>query len=237
MHYTGPDGTPSHVTPDAAALVAFEAGRPHRIIPSFFHQKHTSGLYWSATDRQLLHYESYLEAQWMTLADFDPTVTAIAPQPFTIQALDPSGSWSHTPDLFLRLHDGRGRVLDVKNPRKVGDEKVVLQARRTHTVCADMGFDYQLVAEPDPMTWRNVRWLAGYRRPLTLPDGLTAALLDEARTPIPLGELADAFDFPELARTAVLRACWFHQLTFDITRPLRDSTLLQTTAYHALEAP
>lgn len=229
LHYTQADGTPAHTPSDSAALIAFESGRLHRPIPSYANQKNTPGLYWSATDQRLLDYESFLESKWMTLLDFDPTVVAIAPQPFKIQALDPAGSWEHTPDLFLRLRDGGGRVMDVKQPRKLNDADVILQATRTQRVCEEIGFDYQLVGEPDPMLWRNVRWLAGYRRPIALPPGLTDLILAAARTPIRFGDLTDAFDLPELARTAALRACWFGQLSFDLTQPLRDTTLIHTT--------
>ena len=67
LHYTCVDRSRTYTTPDAAALIAFEAGRPDRHIPQYPNQKNTPGLYWSATNRRLLPYESYLESIWMTL--------------------------------------------------------------------------------------------------------------------------------------------------------------------------
>jgi hypothetical protein len=231
LHYRRADGARAEVTPDAAALVAFETGRPVRDFPAYPDQKNTPGLYWSATDRRLLAYESYLEATWMTLLDFDPAATAIAAQPFEIRAQGSGAGWKHTPDLFVRRRDGRGRVVDVKNPDELDKPAVVLQAERTRALCEEIGFGYDLVGAPDPVLWRNVRWLAGYRRPMTLPDGLIDRILTLAAAPVGFGDLTEAFDVPELARTAALRACWFGRLTFDLSVPLRDITLI-----HAAEA-
>lgn len=232
LRYRRADGVPAEVTPDAAALVAFEKGRPVRNFPAYPGQKNTPGLYWSATDSRLLGYESYLEATWMTLLDFDPQVTAMAAQPFEIRAQTLGTVFKHVPDLFARRSDGRGQVVDVKNPQQLEDPAVLRQAEITRDVCEEIGFIYDLVGAPDPMLWRNVRWLAGYRRPMTLPEGLIERILTLATAPVHFGSLTDAFDVPELARTAALRACWFGQLTFDLFAPLRDTTLVR-----AAEAP
>lgn len=226
LHHVLPDRSRATTPADAALLVAFEKARPSRAIPMHPRQKHTPGLYWSATDGRLLEYESYLEARWMTLYDFDAEVVAMAAQPFHLQALDDTGAWEHWPDLFLRLHDGSGRVVDVKDPRMLDDPDVLLQAHRTASVCADIGFEYEMVGEPEPTLWRNVEWLAGYRRHLPLPDSLYEQLLALAARPVPIGALADGFEVPELARTAVLRLCWQHRLHVDLSAPLRDTTLV-----------
>ena len=226
LHHVLPDRSSATTAADAALLTPFERSRPSRNIPMHPQQKHTPGLYWSATNRRLLEYESYLEARWMTLYDFDSDVVGIASQPFHLQALDETGAWEHWPDLFLRLRNGSARVIDVKDPRKLDDPDVALQAQRTAAVCADIGFDYQMVGEPNPTLWRNVEWLAGYRRDLPLPDSLYERLLVLSAKPVPVGALVDGFDVPELARTAVLRMCWQHRLHVDLSSPLRDTSLV-----------
>lgn len=228
IHYRDANGTPQFTTPDAAALIALERGKPVRDIPRYKGQSHTPGLYWCATDGQQHEYESYLESRWMTLFDFDPRVVAMRAQPFRIQCLDARGSWEHTPDLFLRYDDGSGRVIDVKNPARVNDTGVLVQAARTREICDRIGFGYSLLSEPEHIPWLNVQWLAGYRRPFQLPAALTDRILHLAARPTPIGTLTAAFDIPELARTAVLRACWFGQLVFDLHAPLRDFTLVHT---------
>ena len=228
IHYRDREGTAQFTTPDAASTIPFEHAVPVREIPRYKDQTHTPGVYWCATDGQQHDYESYLESQWMTMFDFDPDVVAMRAQPFRIQCLDARGSWEHTPDLFLRDQDGRGRVVDVKNPEHLNHTDVLVQAARTRQICERIGFDYSLVGEPEYITWLNVQWLASYRRPFQLPAGVIEKVLQLAATPVSIRALTQAFDVPELARTAVLRACWFGQLAFDLHTPLRDFTLVHT---------
>src|SRR5262249_12733589 len=54
------------------------AGRPWRVFRSHHGQAHYSGWYWSATMGRHVVYESRLELARLLLADFDPTVIAIA---------------------------------------------------------------------------------------------------------------------------------------------------------------
>ena len=229
LHYRDAQGRWQFATPDVAGRVRFEDATPAREIARYQDQENTPGLYWSATDGRHLEYESYLESQWMTMLDFDPDVVAMSAQPFRIQGLDSRGSWEHFPDLFVRLSDGGGRVVDVKNPRKVGDPAVELQAARTRELCEHIGFDYDFVDEPPLIPWLNVRTLAAYRRPFDLPPGLQDRVVAQARQPVCIGDLVAAFDVPEVARVAVLRACWFGALRFDQDAPLRDSTLVQAS--------
>lgn len=229
LHYRDVRGQAQFTTPDAAASVPFEQVLPIRDIPRYPNQEHTPGLYWSATGGEHLAYESYLECQWMTLLDFDPQVVAMSAQPLRIQGLDSQGSWEHTPDLFVRLSDGTGRIVDVKSPIRVNDADTQLQTARTRALCTLIGFDYVMLAEPPAVPWLNVSWLAAYRRPFDLPGGLEGRVLTQAADPVRIGDLVAAFDVPGLARTAVLRACWFGRLSFDLQSPLRDSSLVHTT--------
>jgi hypothetical protein len=165
----------------------------------------------------------------MTMLDFDPRIVALRAQPMRIQCLDSGGSWEHVPDLFVRLSDGSARVVDVKNPVRMNDADVQLQAARTREICERIGFQFTLVSGPPPIPWSNIRWLAAYRRPFALPAGLQERVIEQAVQPVRIDDLVGAFDVPELARTAVLRACWFGQLTFDLHAPLRDSSLVHAT--------
>jgi hypothetical protein len=179
-----------------AAPVAFEECLPVRRIPSYRNSKHTPGRYWSATNGGLVEYESYLESKWMTLLDFDPQVVAFAGQPLRFDGVDTDGVWAHTPDIFARLADGTGRLVDVKNPEHLNRPDVLTQARRSAEVSAALGWDYQMVGDVDPQRWANVSWMAGFRRPLHAGADLIPRLLALAQRPVSIGELLSFMPHP-----------------------------------------
>ena len=82
-----------------AAMVA--GGRPWRVFRWRQGQAHYSGWYWSSTTRGHVVYESRLELARLLLADFDPTVVAIAAQPFVVTAPDAGRVRRHVPDFLL----------------------------------------------------------------------------------------------------------------------------------------
>ncbi|MFJ7247969.1 TnsA-like heteromeric transposase endonuclease subunit [Kitasatospora sp. NPDC098652] len=206
-----------------AASVRFEDCLPARDLPSYPGIRHTPGSYWVTCCDAVLDYESYLESKWMRLLDFDDQVKALAAQPFVLEGTDMHGKWTHVPDLFVRRSDDTALLVDVKNPQHLDKPRVRLQAQRTAAVCELMGWDYEMVGEPDPQLWATVEWLGGYRRPLNATAGLVEPLLALAATPVTIADLV-SFHTPELARPVVYHLMWHHRLLFDPTRPLRDHT-------------
>lgn len=226
LRYRTPDGLERMVGPGEAGEVAFERCPPVRQIPHYKGSKHTPGRFWSATTGDLVAYESFLESKWMTMLDFDPAVVAFCGQPFEITGVDVGDVWVHTPDLFVRLAGGSGRVIDVKNPRHLHRPDVVLQAQRTAAVCDRVGWEYQLVGEPDRQRWANICWLAGFRRPLHAGADLVPRLLALAATPVSLADLLTFIRAPEAARPVIFHLLWHGRLVCDLDAPLRESTLL-----------
>ncbi len=226
LRYRDPAGLARVVDPADAAEIAFERCPPVRRIPHYKGSKHTPGQFWSATTGELVAYESFLESKWMTMLDFDPSVVAFCGQPFEITGVDVGDVWVHTPDLFARLADGSGRVIDVKNPRQLDRPDVVLQAQRTAALCEHIGWEYQLVGEPDRQRFANISWLAGFRRPLHAGADLVPRLLALAATPVSLAELLTFIRAPEAARPVIFHLLWHGRLVCDLDAPLRESTLL-----------
>lgn len=211
---------------EEAGAVPFETTKPVRRIPSYRHQKHMPGHYFSATTGSHIAYESHLERQWLTMFDFEADVTALAGQPMALEG-GVSGSFiNHVPDLFVRFWDGRGLVVDVKNPVHVDDDKVIQLGALTRECCRQAGLDYRLVGAVDPQRWANVKWLAGYQRTPALGMDQVSDILDRAQEPTPLRDLVATFDHPALGRVVVFHLMWKRQLRFDLDRPLRDATLL-----------
>ncbi len=224
VHYYDAQQTERLIPASQAATVRFEDCLPAREIPSYVGMRHTPGSYWAACCDTVLGYESYLEAKWMKLLDFDSQVAALAAQPFILEGVDAQGKWTHVPDLFVRRSDGSVLLLDVKNPQQLAKPRVVQQAQRTEKACQDLGWDYRMVGDPGPQLWATVEWLCGYRRPLNATADLVDPILALATRPIALGDLVGFRRDPEVARPVVYHLMWHHRLLFDTDRPLRDHT-------------
>jgi hypothetical protein len=71
---------------------------PWRTFRWYFGQRHYSGTYWSATEREHVIYESRLELANLVVADFDPTVHHIVAQRFQLSATVDKEERRHIPD-------------------------------------------------------------------------------------------------------------------------------------------
>jgi hypothetical protein len=211
-----------------------EAAREIRMFPN---QRHTPGIYWSATENKQLTYESDLERRWMTTLDFDPDVVAFSAQPCLIRGRDGGDPWTHYPDVFARLKDGTGWLIDVVNPgRRRNNTAVQLTLDRTAAFCEDAGLRYSVLEEPDPIVWSNVAYLAAYRRRLAALPGLESELLAAAAAPTTVGELINTHPAPELARPVAMSLMWRHAVLFDTDRLLDDHTTIYAPT-HLQENP
>ncbi|MFZ4203367.1 TnsA-like heteromeric transposase endonuclease subunit [Streptomyces griseoincarnatus] len=226
LHFYDADGTERLLPADQAHDMRFETCLPARDFPTYEGQQHTPGSYWAASSDTMLDYESYLEACWMKLLDFDAKVACFSAQPFIFEGTDGGTTWSHYPDLFVRRTDGSALLLDVKNPEQIDKPRVRLQAARTQAACRQLGWDYQMVGEPDEQLWATVEWLAGYRRPLNAAAPVAHVLLFRALQPVSIAELLSLWPEPDIERAVTYHLMWHHRLLFDVTRPLRDHTIV-----------
>ena len=108
-HYVSADRGAVSTTLGAVDSLRLVHGLPVRDIPSHAGQRHYPGLFWSATTRGHVWYESLLELDRLWLADFDPEVEWIASQPVWLVGLDGTTRRRHVPDLFLRSPRGDTR--------------------------------------------------------------------------------------------------------------------------------
>jgi hypothetical protein len=226
VRYIDAGGDEHYVGLAEAALVPFENGRMARNIPAYRDIAHTPGRYWAATTGELVEFESHLEEKWLTMLDFDAGITGFSSQPMELEAADEHGPWRHVPDIFVRRADGSALLLDVKNPVRLDDEQVRLQASRTAALCGQLGWDYRMVGEPPAQRWANVFELSGKRRPLHLGRDLVRRLLELAAVPVPMGDLLSFVTPDDLARGVLLHLCWRQAVVFDLGQPLRESTLM-----------
>ncbi|MFE4639574.1 TnsA-like heteromeric transposase endonuclease subunit [Streptomyces sp. NPDC056730] len=80
-----------------------------------------AGWHWTATTGGHVGYESWLERDQLILLDASTDVTGIASQPFWLHWHADSRERRHAPDYFVRLADGRCRVVDVRADDQVDE--------------------------------------------------------------------------------------------------------------------
>ncbi|WP_165977349.1 TnsA-like heteromeric transposase endonuclease subunit [Nonomuraea diastatica] len=142
----------------------FERFPAVRKIRSYQGQGSVTRNYWWATMGGQLSCESHLERHHAMLLDFDPSVTALAAQPFRSFWPGRRGRRGHVPDLFARLADGGAVVVDVRPEARIGPDDAEAFAA-TARACELAGWIFRRVGAIDPVLLANGKGLAGYRHP------------------------------------------------------------------------
>ena len=135
-------------------------------------------------------------------------------------------SWSsgqrrvrHAPDFFVRLGDGSGVVIDVREDGRVEpDDAAKFEA--SAQACASVGWGYRRVGGLPPVLAANLRWLSGYRHPRCHDPLLAAKLLEVFAGGRPLLEGVRPIGDPIAVFPVVFQLLWRSQLLTDLTAPL-----------------
>jgi hypothetical protein len=174
-------------------------------------------------------YESRLELARIMLADFDPSVVAIAAQPFRLSGPNGDRVRRHVPDLLLVDRFGGVTVVDVKAPHKRDDAKVRAVMAWTRAAVALRGWNFEEWYGAPRQVLSNVTFLAGYRRETVVDQ----SLVDEVRAAVGAGSaIADVERMlgargAALVRPVVLHLLWRGVFTTDLTVPLDGLTLVR----------
>jgi hypothetical protein len=207
-------------------------GRPWRTFPAYLGQRNYSGLYWCATERALVGYESRLELSRLMMADFDTSVKNIVSQPFRIWGRIAGERILRVPD-YLVITDGGPLVIDVTRAEKLNDPKFKAMFDRTRRVVEARGWRYEIANEPPKVEFLNIRFLAGYRREWLFAD----EILDDVRhsahsdSVLSIGDIVSHTVCSQpIALAGLLHLLWRQELTFDITRRLSPTTTVRYAA-------
>nr|WP_256487977.1 TnsA-like heteromeric transposase endonuclease subunit [Deinococcus sp. HSC-46F16] len=192
-------------------------------------QRHITGLHHSPVTGRHHPFESRLEQGALIRIDFELRPQAIATQPFALLYDDGGKRRGHIPDILLERQGQRPLVIDVKPGAFVGKNARPFGALRD--ACAEIGWDYAIWTEPDPVYASNLSFLFGYHRP---PPGLTpvteALLTRLASGPLPLTEVVAELGLPSLTRPVLFHLLWARAIHTDLHRRLTDDSLLRLEA-------
>ncbi|WP_424078281.1 TnsA-like heteromeric transposase endonuclease subunit [Mycobacterium sp.] len=200
---------------------------PWRTFHWRYGQRHYSGSYWSATQDDLVVYESRLELTRLIYADFDQTVSHVVAQPFLIEALVAKKQRRHVPDFFLTTPDGP-IVVDVKPVGRLQKPEIAFTLAWTRRLVQQRGWRYEIWSEPPRTELSNLRFLAGYRderrfnRDLVQRQvnvDLDGCSIEEAISSQPDAAVA-------IVRSVVLHLIWRGHFTTDLSRPLSSKSRL-----------
>lgn len=116
---------------------------PWRSFRSRDGQRHYSGTYWSATNRDHVIYESRLELARLMLADYDTTVRHVIAQPFLLRARVDRRMRRHVPD-FLLFTGTVPTVVDVKPRQRLEVDKIRFTLDWTRALVESRGWRLSL---------------------------------------------------------------------------------------------
>jgi hypothetical protein len=208
---------------DRVDLAQLAQARPVRDFRPYKGRVHYSGWYWSSTMRGHVVYESLLELRRILLADFDTEVVGIVAQPFQLAVEVDGQVRHHVPDLLLLHRDRTITVVNVKPARRLSDPKAQSTFAWAQSAVESVGWEFEVWSGEDATRMENIRFLAGYRRPMTVRQDLAGEVIAAAAVQDLLGgiesHLSEVAPF-ELIRPVVLHLVWTGALTTDLSQPL-----------------
>jgi hypothetical protein len=206
---------------------------PWRKTRSARGQVHYPGYFWSATMSAHVIYESRLELARLLLADFDRHVTAIAAQPFLLQARVGGRARRHVPDFLLVHADQSVRVVNVKPAGRLADPEVAGALAWPGRLFGTHGWEHEIWSGTGTALLANLRFLGGYRRPGLLPEDLLDEVLAAVRAGDTIGGVISRMSGsrrPGEVKAAVLRLLWQQRLATDMSGRLDADSALEVTA-------
>lgn len=205
-------------------VTALLAAAPWRQFPQYPGQRHYPGMYWFATQRELVVYESRLELAALLAADYDRAVTRATGQPFVLVAKVDGVVRRHVPD-FLLMTDSGPVVVDVKPADRQGDRRTAHTLAWTKEVVLQRGWRYEVTSGPEPVVLANLRFLAGYRRADLFDQQRSDRVRAAANNGMTLAEVLAAIPGPaRLARSVLLHLLWRQDIRADLSRLLQPHT-------------
>ena len=224
------NGTPVRRPLAASWDTRFEAVEPVREFSWRKYAPGFAGWYYSVTARDHVGYESWLERDRLIMLDRDPQVAAIASQPFWLHWKTGDGRRRHAPDYFVRLADGRVRIVDVRAEDDMNDVTRESFAT-TERACAAVGWEFEWVGRPEPMLMANIRWLSRYRRTRSgRPAAVAAQLLEVFSEPREMWEGAALAGDRLQVLPVLFHLLWCGALETDLQGCLMEAGSLVWTA-------
>lgn len=211
-----------------AALIPMSELRPVRVLKNHRKQARRPGLLHFASSRKLVFCRSRLAMRVLRVLDFDRGIKDALAQPFTLHRGD-AVRGLRPPDFLIELHGGGRVAVDVVTEKALGTKAHARRAPAMEAAAASVGWQYRALGDPDPVTYANIAWLAGYRRPSINHERYGPALLDACEQRTTIREALHRVRGPEaLVRPVLFHLMWRQELVADLTALLSETSEVWT---------
>ena len=231
----GHDAPPDPPSLRDAVRLPLHRADPVRRVVAYRGRRSVVSMHYTHTNCELLLCESMAEVAVLTSLDQAATVVGLATQPFllTLQPAAGGRAVRHVPDLLALLDDGSYLLVDVTGPLGLRSGRARWAWALTAAACRTVPGIRYCVATGLPAAYNtNLRWMSGCARPGWAPPAAIGRLVASGGGPWTIADLLDEFTavgrlWEPIALTAVGRLLWQGRLTADLTRPLRDDTVVE----------
>lgn len=186
-------------------------------------------MYFFASTRRHVSYESLQEHSLLLALDHSQSVTAILPQPFKLFFVRNEERSNHVPDYLTVHHDGEQCIWDVRPYNRI-DGRLKRQAALAREFCRDAGFTYKVFDGMLPVTRMSLEFLHAYSdaRRYAPDPAATKHLRGIFAGGSTLRVAISALDAPpRFVRMWVYHLLWIGQLSFDHGRSLSDARMFE----------
>jgi hypothetical protein len=158
--------------------------------------------------------------------DFDPSVTAVASQPFWLVWRTTGGKVRrHVPDFFVRGLGDDALVVDSRPLDRI-EERDDEAFAATQQACDLLGWRYAVWGSIGSVRAANHRWVAGYRHPRCYEPTIAGRLLEVFEQPQSLMGGAGQAEDPLGTLPVLFHLMWRHELIADLSPVLSDRSIV-----------
>jgi hypothetical protein len=197
--------------------IPFEQVLPVREFPSYREQQNLHVFASFTKMDTLIPCESLREREYVKLADFEGDVERLAAQPFRVDWVCQDGTArSAVPDFFVRLIDGRARLVDITSERRLVKPHEVARGDLLREFCFLAGWEYVVHTEWGEAFRANLLALDAFRSPPFGVEAYAAAVVAACRErPQAFAELS-ALGVPALVRPVIFHLLWKRRLRVEM---------------------
>ena len=137
-----------------------------------FSRFNLSGLFPTLKDSSPHFFESFNEAHFAVMFEFDPTIVSVKSQPFSIQYSDEGQTKNYTPDFSLIDCNNGIKIIEVKVSAAL-DEKINRKHNLIKKAFKQHGFEFQVMTEkhlPSRLAVSNMMMVKRNAIALGIPD-------------------------------------------------------------------
>ncbi|WP_282114910.1 TnsA endonuclease N-terminal domain-containing protein [Pseudoalteromonas arctica] len=205
-----------------------------------FSRFNLSGLFPTLKDSSPHFFESFNEAHFAVMFEYDPTIVSVKSQPFSIQYSDEGQTKNYTPDFSLIDCNNGIKIIEVKVSAAL-DEKINRKHNLIKKAFKQHGFEFQVMTEkhlPSRLAVSNMMMVKRNAIALGMPDeDALNYLLNILSAPVSLDKALDICKCLQI-NTNMISYCIFRDyVKIELSSNLTGETMLSSNVCGAELCP